>query len=185
MAEFYTIGLPRSRSLWLSFSLSGADSVCMHEALTPFGFDRLPTGEYKYIGSCDTNPLNNVTRDGKAIKIIRPIGDVTDSILKALDNPFSKDFRRFVEKWIEKSSIALGEISAKEYDYSSLNDIDCMVEIQQLLKPTEEIDYQRLCKMLDTRVMTKNRNLIPSIMHTSNYFGLSVDDFYQSVVGGK
>lgn len=180
---FYTISLPRSRSAWLSMFLQSDISDCYHEALTSFGSAVLPETHKKYIGSCDTNPLNEIERNGPTIKVVRSLNEVSDSILKSFDNPFGKnDFRAFIEKWLLISQRAFDQIKGFQYHFNDLNDIECLKEISLILKPKEEFNEIRARKLVDTRISTINRDLKPSIEHTASQFNMSVPDFYEYIV---
>lgn len=182
MPNFYTIGLPRSRSLWLSMFLQTDKSDCYHEGLTVFGSRQLPGSTKTYVGSCDTNPINPVHRHGPTIKIVRDLGDTVDSIVKSFDNPFSRDFRPFVESWISVASDSLDKIDGVTVDFEDLSNIDCLRGIYDFLIPDVEFVLARALKMVDTRTQVINRDLSESFKNTSKSLGLNgIEELYDYV----
>lgn len=182
MTNFYTLGLPRTRSVWLSNVLSQGNSIAFHEGLSIFGCQSLPARNKNHVGSCDTNPLNHVERAPLVI-IERNKADVVESYLRAFDNPFDRPFRPFVESMIEKMSHELAKYQGLRINYNDLNKYNKIVEIIKFLQPSNEIDRYSIEKFMDTVIVTKNRCLKTSYSMTADYlYQTTIEGLYDKVL---
>ena len=169
---FYILGLPRSRTLWLSYVLSDKDTKCYHEALTCHGSQLLNEKGYKYVGSVDTNPLNKFTYNGKLAVIKRDPEDVKKSITEWFTaDQFGDNWEIAVNEYVNKYNKALNRHDTFTIDYEDLNDIDKLVELITYLKPETKIDRERLLFLQNTIIKVKNTDLTDAINHTSRFTG--------------
>lgn len=177
--NFYTIGLPRSKSLWLTHLLNTDEADCFHEGLTE-GID-FPQSSKKYVGSCDTNPFIDTPRQPLVI-IERSPGAVIDSIIRNFDNPFETGpFTPFVLGFVSKLSDALEKLDGKRYAFDDLNDMDCLIELVTYLKPDEEITAKKKYDMLyliHTNIQITVRNLKPGMQLLAKQFNTDLDGLY-------
>ena len=184
--RFYTLGLPRSRSAWLSMLLTDEHSDCHHEALTDFAATRLPQSSKRFNGSADTNPLNPVQRDGRVVIIERPIDECVASFIAAFDNPFDKPFEPFVYGWASLCRERLDLFAGVErFSFASLDDPRVVCRLADYLRPGTSLSLKRAEAMVNTVVRTRNRDIRQSIIKSAMYFGCTIDNFYQSVVSKK
>ena len=187
MSRFYTLGLPRSRSVWLSMLLTDEHSDCFHEALTAFGSTSLPPSAKPFRGSADTNPLNPVVRSGRVVIIDRQIDDCIRSFVESFDNPFGdKPFEPFVAGWAAMCKERLDQFTGVErVQFHELDDPGRVCRLADYLRPGTSLSRKRAEAMISTLIRTRNRDMSQSVLKTAMYLRVSVDDFYQSVVSGK
>jgi len=155
---------------------------CHHEALTAFGSKELPKSDKEYVGSCDTNPLNPVKRDGVTMKIFRPQGEVVASILNAFDNPFDWEFAPFVEGWVKTSTEALKRIDGIAMEYGDLSNVRHVQNMIALLKPADVPSKLVLQRLIDVRMTTMNRNIRPLVLHAAGAYKMTLRQFYTNIV---
>lgn len=181
--NFFTLGLPRSRSTWLTELLRTRYADCYHEKLSAFGWDTLPYSDNQYVGSCDTNPLNKTPREPLVI-VERPVDEVVESMLAAFDNPFDKPFRPFVTGLIHKYKIALDEFKGLRISVTDLDDYHNLESIVRYLKPEETIDEYHIRIVMETRVTVKSRDLLPGIDHMALHgYNTDLNGLYNIIAG--
>jgi hypothetical protein len=186
--NFYTLGLPRTRSRWLSLLLTDEHSDCHHERLTLFGANELPPCGKRFTGSADTNPLNPVVRRGPLVIVERDVDDAIASFLKAFDNPFQDDFEPFVVCLMDAYQKRLDQFrgdSVVRVPFESLDDPDCVRRIADYLRPGTKMPRRRAVSFCDNRITTKNRDLRQSIALTAHYYRMPVHKLYESVIRGQ
>jgi hypothetical protein len=181
--EFQTLGLPRTRSRWLSFLLSTENADCYHDALSLTGSTILPHSKKMYVGSCDTNPMNYTYSNRPLIIIERDKEDVVNSMLKAFDNPFDKPFEPFLERFINRLNEYLKKIKGYRIKYKELNDIDRLMFICKYLKPDEDLDTDHISKIVQTVITVKERNIKPAFKHLANHlYKIEFNKLYDRVI---
>ena len=181
--NFYTLGLPRTRSRWLSFLLESDQADCHHEHLSLTGVDQLPKSKKMYVGSCDTNPFNYLSKRFPLIIIERDKEEVKQSMLNAFDNPFQRDFEPFIDKLIERMDFELKKIDGLRISYSSLDDPETLIFINKFLKPDEETNIDHIAKIHLTNIQLKERNIKPAFDHfAKNYLKVSFENLYKEVL---
>lgn len=169
---FYVLGLPRSRTLWLSYVLSDNQSKCYHEGLTAHGSELLSETGYKYVGSVDTNPLNEFDYNGKLAIIKRNVNDVKKSVINWFKaSQFKDNWEDAVDKYIDKYSEALNKKDAYIINYEDLDSIDKLIGLIKYLKPEAEINKAHLMFMQNCIIKTKNRDLTNAVSHTTQFTG--------------
>lgn len=183
MTEFYTIGLPRTRSLWLTYLLRSDNADCYHEALGVMGETELPKTNKKYIGSCDNNPLNYTERAPLLI-VERNVNEVIDSVLESFKNPFDMPFKPFIDGLINKKNEALKKFDGKRINHNDLNDFDCVLEIIKFLKPDEEINKHFVFCHMHSFIETTVNDLSFGMKMLANHYKMSVNEFYEYIVRG-
>lgn len=172
---FYVLGMPRSRTLWLSYVLSDDETKCYHEALTAHGSKVLNEKGHKYIGSIDTNPLNQLDYNGKLAVIKRDPEDVKKSITEWFSaEQYGDNWGSAVSEYIDKYNEALNKKDTYTIDYEDLNDIDKLIKLILYLKPEAKIDRERLIFLQNTIIKVKNTDLTTSINNTSRHTGYAL-----------
>lgn len=182
MPDFYTIGLPRTRSLWLSKLLSYGDSTCFHEHLSQHDRERRYDVDTKYRGFCDTNPLIKVDYGNSPVVIVkRNREDVINSALRCFDRPEGvMSFRGFLENYICEYENALNELSPKHsmvISYEDLDSMDTLKQICDFLMPGNIVPEDYIVEMMGLRIQTTNRNLTASLKHTTDSIGVDYNEF--------
>jgi hypothetical protein len=176
--NFYTIGLPRSKSLWLSHLLRSDNADCYHEGLT-IG-NELPPTKKRYIGSCDNN-LFNITERSPLAVIIRDPYEVIDSMERNFDNPFDRPFRPFLEGWIGKAYGILVNLPGKKFRFEDLNNIDCLKEMISFLKPDDVPSEYELIYMTVTRIETTIRTIADGMRVMAAQVGVPYSELYDYI----
>lgn len=174
---FYVLGLPRSRSLWLSHVLNDEISKCYHEKLTIHGSEVLSeSGYYRYIGSVDTNPLNKFKYNGPLAIVKRNPADVKQSIVNwfKADQFSAENWPLAVSEYIDRYTKELNKINTFTIAYEDLDETEKLIELIQYLKPEAKIDRTRLIRMQDTIIKVRNRDLTNALDHTKQFSGLSL-----------
>lgn len=179
VVNFYTIGLPRSRSLWLSKLLSYGDSTCFHEALSSHGVHSLPEVDTTYRGFCDTNPLQAPAYDGPVLKVTRAREDTIRSILNKFDCPEGVvSYQDFAENYWQVYADALAEIDAgMTVDVADLSDPKVVDRICRYLMPDNPVPAAWIDEMIATRIETVNRDLSGALRHTAQSEGVQYDEY--------
>lgn len=184
MFDFYTIGLPRSRSLWLSKLLSYGDSTAFHEHLSMPGSEQRPQVDTKYRGFCDTNPLVSVDY-GKSpvLKVLRDKDDVVMSALRCFDQPQGvKSFGDFLQNYADEYDAALKKINAKKLMVVRYDELGCPKTVQKIcrfLMPDNPVPIDHIVEMIGTRVQTTNRSLTESLRMTAAAQGIKYKELIE------
>lgn len=158
--NFYLLGLPRCRSLWLSFLFTAENSYCHHEALsesltnTP---NVLPdVHNAQLIGSADTTPLSfseDVVQDSPLILIHRPLADVKESLRVSHGYHPEHDPQKVIERSYER----LNEIETENtmhVDYGALSDPQVLLRMLKFTGVKADDKYIR--KLLGSRVVVNH-----------------------------
>jgi RimJ/RimL family protein N-acetyltransferase len=180
--DFYTIGLPRTRSLWLSKLLGYGDSTCFHEHLSAHSRQIKPDVDTKYRGFCDTNPLIDIDYGDSPVLIVkRPVEDVIRSGLNSFNIPHAvRSFSSFLSNYMDKYSKALDDLKPKNVfvvDFEDLSDPATISDICSFLMPGNEIPLDHINEMIHERIQTTNRELTASLEDTALSLGMTYDDF--------
>ena len=186
--NFYTLGLPRSRSRWLSVLLSDDHAHCVHEGLSLYGIDTIKPSGKRFTGSADTNPMNPVRRSGRLLIVERNADECVESFLKAFDNPFEDDFRPFVESMCASYKNRLDQFygdQVKRVSFESLDDYKTVMAVADFLRPGTSMTVSRARAFCDTRISTKNRDLTYSIAVTAKFHKMTKKQFYDAVICGR
>lgn len=142
MYKFFILGLPRSRTTWLSAFLQGPEVFCVHDffstSVDTSIFYEVP---HTYAGSVDTNPV--VATEYKKylecplIIIRRDPAECLESLCKL----FGEGKRDYLGKCITKMNKALKEAEVYADMIIEFNDIDEHLEdIWELCLPTIPVD---------------------------------------------
>ena len=178
--DFYVIGLPRSRTVWLSHLLTDDNTECKHEYYSSHETRPEPEFSGKRIGCVDTNPLAIPDYGDKPVVIVKrdPL-----EVKKALFNCFDKpdgvvNFEAFISSFIDRYTTALDAIKPKNVmfvEFDDLSNIDTLRKLCEFVgvSSTDE----RLVEMAFTRISTVNRDIETSLKHTAECEGLSYKDY--------
>lgn len=144
--NFFILGLPRSRTNWMSAFLHGGDVFCGHDFFsTSADTSVFYEAHHLYAGSVDTNPLTAMEYKknlGAPLVIIRrDPKEVVDSLCKL----FGEDKRIYLTKCITSMNDALKEAEVYADLIIDFDDLDeSMEEVWELCLPTIKVD---LCKV--------------------------------------
>jgi len=182
MTDFYTIGLPRSRSIWFSTLLAYGDSTTFHENLSRHSGEIRPDVSTKYRGFCDTNPLIEVDYGDSPVLIVkRPVEDVIQSCLDCFDAPVGvTSYYDFLVNYAGMYATALDALKPKNsliVDYADIN--DRAVEICEFLMPDNAIPAEFIKVMTGIRVQTTNRELTEALMDTAKAEGTTYKKYIE------
>jgi len=180
LTDFYTIGLPRTRSMWLSKLLSCGDSTCFHEHLSSHEDQDKPEVSTRYRGFCDTNPLIAVDYGNAPVLIIRrDLESVIASAMQCFDPPEGvNSFIDFLNNYAFVYQSALDDLKPENYmivEYEEIN--NKAEEICQFLMPENAVPESHIETMIGTRIQTTNRNLTNNLKHTANALGIPYKEY--------
>jgi hypothetical protein len=179
VSDFYTIGLPRSRSLWLSKLLSYGDSTCFHEHLSGHNGELRLDVDTTYRGFCDTNPLITVNYgDSPVLKVIRDPEEVVMSGMTKFD-PIEGvvSWYDFLKNYIADYSDALQKIPAQMVvSVADLGNPETVQSICKFLMPDNPIPISYIEDLIVTRIETTNRDLTASLHSTAEATGRTYGD---------
>lgn len=164
--NYYTIGLPRTRSTWLSVLLSYGDSYCFHEYLSTNSFlvKHLPKLEnISNVGSSDTNPMTfnrYVIKDSPVVIINRPVNAVNFSLCNAFG--FSDICINHLDDKL--NDIIQMDLNSLVIDFDDMNDINIINSIVQHLNLN--IPHHHIVKLMGAKITqpTSNDPLYRSVM---------------------
>jgi hypothetical protein len=179
VSDFYTIGLPRSRSLWLSKLLNYGDSTCFHEHLSSHAGEIRPEVTTKYRGFCDTNPLITVDYgDSPVLKVLRDPEEVVISGLTKFDAVEDVvSWYDFLTNYIADYAEALDGIAAQmTVSVADLGNPEIVQSICKFLMPDNPVPTAYIEDMIITRIETTNRDLTASLKQTAEATGRSYKD---------
>lgn len=167
---FYVLGIPRSRTLWLSFLLSDEESDCKHEALTEISCKKLTDSGKKYTGSVDTNPLNDINYNGPLVVIKRNIEDVKSSLKSNffIDGMNETETSYFFNTQAEKYIEALNKKDGLVFNYEDLDDPHKVLSMIKHLKPESKTTIEKIVYLQNCVITTKNEDLTSSVAFTGN-----------------
>lgn len=165
MSEFfYVLGLPRSRTLWLSFLLSDHETKCYHERLSGVASEPLTDEPFKYVGSVDTNPINEIEYNGPLAIIKRDPEDVK----KSITDWFGTD-EKFTSDYIDMYSKALSQKDALIIDYKDLDNADVIKKLIKHLKPESVVTDSNIEYMINCIIKTKNKDVSGVLEATTSF----------------
>lgn len=153
---FYTLGLPRTRSTWLTQLLRTRYADCYHDIYSVYG--KLPVSSNQYAGSCDTMVFKPEDRSPVLI-VQRDKAEVIEEFISAFDNPFDKPFRLFVEGFIGKIQSEIEKCDGLKVNTEDLDDYKNITDIIRYLKPEEKQDEYHIRAMLGTHITMKTRDI--------------------------
>lgn len=162
---FFTIGLPRSRSLWLSKVL-GYKKMVLHEALSGHGWTDIPYAD----GFCDTNPLTAPKYGKNPVLVVhRPVADIVRSALQKFDCPEGvQNYEHFLYNYLDHYKQALDALeiqNREDVNAHDLSDPDVVSSVCAFLGV--DVPAQHIREMCRVRVETTNRDLTESLKHTA------------------
>jgi hypothetical protein len=168
--RFYALGMPRTRSLWLSCLFSYGKSYCLHEYLSNtqnMKGDRGPTLRrfipdipgMDHVGSCDTFAYGfnaMLVGDSPMLVVHRPLDDVKRSLAK------SHGFRQSMDEGgiLEDMHTKLMSIRTSNYmevDFDDLDDVDNVKAVIKFMGL--DIPDWHIIKMMSTKIVTMNNDL--------------------------
>jgi len=180
MTDFYVIGLPRSRTQWLSFFLTDDNTVCQHEYYSSHKEVPELFVEGKRVGVCDTNPLTTPDYGDKPVLIVRrDPEDVKADLLRKFDKPAGvPNFEAFVSSFIDKYEEALEKIVPENSMTVQFNDLS-NVETLKLICEFVGIECTefRMVDLCFKHIDTINRDIETSLRDTAKHEGMSYEDY--------
>ena len=186
LMDFYTIGLPRTRSLWLSHLLTDENTVCEHEYYSSHEHKEELLIPGKRVGSCDTNPLMAPDYDNKpVIIVVRDKEDVISSMMRSFDKPEGvRNFESFLKRYEKTYRNALFDIKCGNKLIVAFEDLSDPKKVREIcdfvgVKITDE----RIINMISTNISTTNRDLTSPLRHTALCEGVTYED-YMAVFAG-
>ncbi len=178
--DFYVIGLPRSRTVWLSHLLTDDNTECLHEYYSSHETRQEPEFNGKRIGCVDTNPLSTPDYGDKPVVIVkRDPEEVKRALFKCFDKPDGVDnFEAFISSFVDKYKAALSSIKPKNAMYVEFDDLSNIDTLRKLCEFVGvEASDDRLVDMAFTRISTVNRDIETSLKNTAECEGLSYKDY--------
>ena len=152
MNNFFVVGLPRSRTAWLSTFFTGNNSFCYHEILRVSGgiddaIKKLLNRKEMYVGNSDSSlPLwmgkvDHILQHSPIVIIERDANEVNNSLI----NLFGRD-----DDWTKTIDLTLEglEIIKKRYNYISVdyNELDkqsCLELVSDFCVPNIPFDKDK------------------------------------------
>lgn len=171
--NFYLLGMPRCRSLWLSHLLSFGNSYCFHEALSQRDSllsRRIPNiFGYENVGSADTCPLtfdHKLVSDSPLVIIDRPLGDIKFSLSKSFNFTQEMDVNRQLEKSYDHLQ-TIHTDNTMRVEFDKLSDTNVAKTIMEFcgVRP----DTHHINKMLGSNIVVTNS----SLENSNHYFNES------------
>lgn len=152
--RFYTLGLPRTRSMWLSFLFRTGGVNCVHEGLS----QGMPVPEEWILGgSVDTNPMLEFDYGDAPVLIVRrEPSAVVSSLVRQFGLP--------VTTAVKGVDILQEALNAREFEnckgirYQDLSDNDAVKEACDFLVP-DAVALDVIEYMQEISVQTRNRDL--------------------------
>ncbi len=191
---FYIVGLPRSRTTWLSHLFTTDFSYCFHELLSSYGnYAGAMQRTFKpFVGSSDTNPVSFLMLpkpNGPVVVIERDKDEAINSFLKWF-NPvaaFGGDYANTVKRLFSFYLEAMDKIKphALVVEYNDLNNNDVVECIWNYCIPGIVFDKARGMLFQDTVITVKNKDLTRSIKHSAHNLNLKYEDFCKYLMEGK
>ena len=178
--DFYTIGLPRTRSLWLSHLLTDENTECRHEYYSTHEKRNELIIDGKRVGSCDTNPLMAPDYGDKpVIIIVREKEDIISSMMNSFDKPESVvNFEAFLRVYEKEYRKALYDLKPKNKFIVAFEDLSDPSVVRDLCDFVGvNITDDRIMHMINTNISTTNRDLTPSLKHTAQCKGVEYTEF--------
>ncbi len=173
--NFYVVGMPRCRTLWMSHLLTSKNSTALHEYFTMPETPILPDVS-EYVGSVDTNPrhLPNFGRS-PVIKIHRPDEEIVASMVKSFDVPTGiNDFPSFCANFIKWYRKSWNEVKAPVIEFDELSNPRAIKDIVDYLIPMNAI---KVMQFSVTMIKTTNRNLEFGLNETARAYNMKYSDF--------
>lgn len=163
MSNFFLLGLPRCRSVWLSYLLSYGNSYCHHELLSkrqlPFG-GRLPVLQgIENVGTADTYPMNfseNIVRDNPLVIIHRPLEDIKTALIKSHGYSIEMDVNNVVDVMYDKL-YSIQTDNQININFSDLNKREVIVKIMQHCGVYANSDH--IHKLMGSNITTSNEDI--------------------------
>lgn len=164
--EFFLIyALPRSRTKWLARFLSFGECLCHHDLslrVADIGA-ALKATDARIVGNSDSGMLLNPVAPvmGKILCVIRPLGEVMDSLAACGLTPRSHHARAMAAEFMERATADLHALAARtrSVKYRDLDsEIECITEYLTGQRPAQ------------SRVMRYRRWIINKIPHESLRF---------------
>lgn len=156
---FYIAAQPRSRTAWLSNTLTGKDTFCFHEGIHHNG--KIPSREEKYVGTAEVNPFLVPEDSDKIVIIHRDLADVFISCKKHFILPLGMDRREFDKalfKILVESEERLNNLSGLHIPYVDIDEY--IYEIWFYLFPDVTPDRDRIEQCKQTNISIIERDLM-------------------------
>jgi len=184
---FNILGLPRSRTAWLSFAFTTKETTCYHEALSSH---RVSDREFLVNeGSCDTNPLLYTFSDAPLVIVKRDIEEIKDSLMINFITPegiTEEEYILCIDNYIDMYSMALERIemsvACKVIQVEELNSLQTLCDIWKYLLPEVPVDVVHLTMMLQYNIQTTNTDLTESLLDTAKTYGKSLEEFKEGIL---
>ena len=161
--NFFLLGMPRCRSLWLSYLLSFGDSYCFHEALSQRKGLLSPTLPkiygYDNVGSADTYPLgynSNIVGESPLILIDRHIDDIKQSLIASFNYNDTPSNNQTMDDMYKKLK-SIKTSNSMRVNFSDMNDIDCIMSIINFCGV--RLDLHHIQKLMSSKIIVSNDEL--------------------------
>lgn len=163
-SNFFTIGMPRCRSLWLSCLFSFGDSYCLHEYLSNYT-EQTSMPEFDgiaHVGSCDTFPFGfdaDLVGDSPLLIIHRPLDEIKRSLAVSFGFEQSHDPARIFDDMYDKLlSIKTSNCLPVDFDdFYDVANVKAVVEFMGLDIPDFHIQ-----KLMTTKIVISTDDLAMS-----------------------
>ena len=157
--NFMILGLPRSRTCWLSNFMTTTAVYCHHELV---GYcsskeeyrDKMDL-DYEYVGDSDTaGLLLHNDYDCPKVIIHRDINDVHTSLVKLFG--YNKEFLPSLYKW----QGMLKQVDGLHIDFNEIDN-----NLEQIWKHCVDLPYDKLRaeKLMNTKIEAKHLNMFENI----------------------
>ena len=137
MNNFFILGMPRCRSLWLSHMFTYGNSFCFHEQLSMRYSLMKPTltniPNMDYVGSADTYPLlfnKELVGNSPLLLIHRPIDDVKSALNREFGYTKKLDNKHIVDNMYDK----LNSIDTSNIMHVNFKDLNDSKTIQNIIR---------------------------------------------------
>ena len=192
---FYIIGLPRSRTAWLSQFFTTEYSECNHDLFSSYFVHgaSILQGQYKqYTGSADTNPESwaGIRKPkGPTVKVIRHIDDVKISMMEAFKTPAGFTAEAWVnalDRLLDRYQTCLFDINADlTINYDDLNDLDVVNHLWKTCIPSIGATPYRVASMMDLNITVKHDDLTDTLRAYAKNRNISYDNFCENLKQGE
>ena len=165
MKNFYIIGMPRCRSLWLAHLLTQGECFCYHERLSGTNHmftPTLPDGAFAgqtIIGSADTFPggfNEKLVGDSPVVVIRRHYFDVRESIIKNFHVELTSELDN---KLFEQFEL-LNTIKTKNTMIVDFNDLSKLAVVLDIMKHVGcAVKIPHVSRMMESVITVKNTDI--------------------------